>query len=141
MRAWARLRQTRRGGHPAKQAAKSSSCPSRGCRGVVPLGHVHLRVAVADGQDAVPVEHFLPQPPVEVADDKALHYRQGQRLQPCPDAGRPEAVLGKAVGQAAAKGQGCAVGIEPIDELLREQLGALAVECSTPGSVSAANLE
>ena len=100
--------------------------------GVVPLGHVHLRVAVADGQNAVPVEHFLPQPPIEVADDEPFHHRQGQRLQPCPDAGRPEAVLSKAVGQAAPEGQRCAVGIEPVDELLREQLGALAVECSTP---------
>ena len=112
---------------------KALHAPVGTAGGVVPLGHVHLRVAVADGQDAVPVEHFLPQPPVEVADDEPFHHRQGQRLQPCPDAGRPEAVLGKAVGQAAAKGQGCAVGIEPIDELLREQLGALAVECSTPG--------
>ena len=101
--------------------------------GVVPLGHVHLRVAVADGEDAVPVEHFLPQPPVEVADDEPLHHRQGQRFQPRPDTGRPEAVLSKAVGQAASKGQRCAVGIEPIDKLLCEQLGALAVKDSTPG--------
>lgn len=63
----------------------------------------------------------------------SFHHRQGQRFQPCPDAGRPEAVLGKAVGQAAAKGQRRAIGIEPVDELLREQLGALAVKGSTPG--------
>ena len=107
---------------------KALHAPVGAARGVVPLGHIHLRVAVADGQDAVPVEHFLPQPPVEVADDEPFHHRQGQRFQPCPDAGRPEAVLGKAVGQAAAKGQRRAIGIEPVDELLREQLGALAVK-------------
>ncbi len=112
------------------QQQKALHAPVGAAGGVVPLGHVHLRVAVADGQNAVPVEHFLPQPPIEVADDKALHYRQGQRFQPCPDAGRPEAVLGKAVGQAAAKGQRCAVGIEPVDELLGEQLGTLAVKGS-----------
>ena len=47
---------------------------------------------------------ILAQPPLEVAHDEALHHRQGQRLQPGPDAGSPEAVLGKTVGQAAAKG-------------------------------------
>ena len=112
---------------------KALHAPVGAAGGVVPLGHVHLRVAVADGQNAVPVEHFLLEPPVEVADDEALHHRQGQRLQPCPDAGRPKAVLGKAVGQAAPEGQGCAVGIEPVDELLCEQLGTLAVKGSAPG--------
>ena len=115
------------------QQQKALHAPVGAARGVVPLGHVHLRVAVADGQDAVPVEHFLPQPPVEVADDEPLHYRQGQRLQPCPDAGCPEAVLGKAVGQAAPEGQRCAVGVEPVNELLCKQLGTLAVKGGAPG--------
>ena len=110
---------------------KALHAPVGAAGGVVPLGHVHLRVAVADGEDAVPVKHFLVQPPLEIADNEPLHHRQGQRLQPCPDAGRPEAVLGKAVGQAAPEGQRCTVGIEPVDELLCKQLGALAVKGST----------
>ena len=112
---------------------KALHAPVGAARGVVPLGHVHLRVAVANGQNAVPVEHFLPQPPVEVADDEPLHHRHGQRFQPRPDTGCPEAVLCKTVGQAAPEGQRRAIGIEPVDELLCKQLGTLAIEGSTPG--------
>ena len=115
------------------QQQEALHAPVRAAGGVVALGHVHLRIAVADGQDAVAVEHLLVQPPVEVPHDHALHDRQGQRLQPRPDARGPEAVLRKAVAQAAAKGQGRAVGIEPIHELLGEQLGAAAVEGRTLG--------
>jgi len=100
------------------QQQKAFHAPIGAARGVVVFGHVHLRVAVADGQDAVPVKDVLEKPPPEVAHDDALHHRQGQGFQPRPDAGRPEAVLRKAVGQAAAKGQGRTVGVEPVDELL-----------------------
>ena len=121
---------------------KALHAPVGAAGGVVPLGHVHLRVAVADGQDTVPVEHFLPQPPVEVADDKALHYRQGQRLQPCPDAGRPEAVLGKAVGQAAAKGAGLRRWHRTNRRTAARTAGRAGGRVQhAGGSVSAANLE
>src|SRR5699024_4729205 len=53
---------------------------------------------------------------------------EGEGLQPGPDAGGPETVLGKAVGQAAAVGQGRAVVVKPVDELLGKQLGPLLVE-------------
>src|SRR5699024_8822906 len=53
---------------------------------------------------------------------------QGEGLQPGPDAGGPETVLGKAIGQAAAVGQGGAVFVKPVDELPGKQLGPAAVE-------------
>ena len=92
--------------------------PVRAAGGVVLLGHVLLRVAVADGQHAVTVKDGPCQPPVQIAHDDALHDRQGQRLETGPDAGGVESALADAVGQAAAKGQGRTVGVEPVDELL-----------------------
>ena len=73
-------------------------------------------------RDTVPIEHFfLPQPPVEVADDRPIHHRQGQRLT-LPRCRPPRAVLGKAGRSGCGQRQRCAVGIRPVDELLREQL-------------------
>src|SRR5699024_12088977 len=112
----------------SKRDWSSDVCSSDLARGVVLLGHVLLGIAVANGQDAVPVEDLLLQPPAEVADDQPFHHPQGEGLQPGPDAGGPETVLGKAVGQAAAVGQGGAVLVKPVDELPGKQLGPAAVK-------------
>ena len=107
---------------------KDLEAPVRAAGGVVLLGHVHLRVAVADRQHTVPVKDGPGQPPRQIADDDALHDGQGQRLQPRPDAGGVERALPDAVAEAAAKGQRRAVRVKPLGELPAELHGALTVE-------------
>ena len=110
------------------QQQKDLQAPVRAAGGVVLLGHVLLRVAVADGQHAVAVKDGPCQPPVEIAHDDALHDRQGQRLETGPDAGGVESALADAVGQAAAKRQRRAVFIEPARKLLAKLGRAVPVE-------------
>ena len=83
--------------------------------GVVTLGEDQVRIAVADGQHAVPVEYGLLHPPAQVFEQQPLDpapiqpvggdIRQG--------AGAEEGPLGEAVGQAAAVGQRPSLAVEP----------------------------
>ena len=100
-----------------RQQQEALHAPVWTARGVIVFSHIHLRVAVTDGQDAVSVKDVLRKPPLKIPHDNAFHHRQGQWFQSYPDTGRPEAVLCKTICQTAAKRQSRTVCIKPVDKL------------------------
>ncbi|RII13898.1 hypothetical protein DSC45_21595 [Streptomyces sp. YIM 130001] len=95
--------------------------PIGGSGRVVLLGHVEIRVAVADGQQTRVVGDRLSCPPAQVAQGEALDLPPGQGLDVRVGECSPERTLGEPVGEAAAERQGRAVVREPVREVAGEQ--------------------
>ena len=121
-----------------KASSKSSSCPSRDCRGRC-TAPPRLPLGGADVGGSVPVDHFRPSHQLKLR--TMSPFITGRGSAPALPRCRPPRSCSEQSGRSGCgqRGQRCAVGIEPVDELLREQLGALAVEAARRGSVSAAN--